>query len=386
LSHFFISYSHDDAAFVEELEERMESVGLLYWTDRKIKLGQEWRKSIDNAIHESAAVILVVTEKSMNSHYVTYEWSYAMGRDKKIVQIVLQRPKEIHPKLEPEQHMDFDYSENSWEKLLAELHELKGGHKIISAEIANAEALLDTPQWFQGITQLQDIEDDEAIEALVRGLEKKSSRVSLECAFALCEKTKYQDERALPRLELELNKLAQTLTSSDVKTKVMRFLANFGNVNAYNILSEAWKKAPEEDKNNVAHYILRIDIPENREFIKALITGDNYDMCVDAINAIQRFRYAEFSQDLQLIAQAELNRDKHYISARIDFIRLLFSTLGIIGGESSLEFLGTVFDSSSLPDYVRVEAAKPLADIGRKDAKELLSKRWPKSPTGGRAM
>ena len=42
MGHFFVSYKHEDVAFVDELEEQLNRQGILTWTDRKIVAGDEW--------------------------------------------------------------------------------------------------------------------------------------------------------------------------------------------------------------------------------------------------------------------------------------------------------------------------------------------------------
>ena len=67
MSHFFVSYSHQDIKFVDELTEKAAEAGLLLWTDNKIKIGQQWRITIDTAIQESDGVIVVITQDSLTS-------------------------------------------------------------------------------------------------------------------------------------------------------------------------------------------------------------------------------------------------------------------------------------------------------------------------------
>jgi hypothetical protein len=375
LSHFFISYSSKDSKFVKRFTSRMEELGFRPWIDKeRIKATEDWRTEIDNAIHDCFAVVLVVTESSLESRYVTYEWSYALGKNKKVIQVAVDRDIKVHPKLEPEQYLYYS-DKQFWGKFMDALRNARDGHKIISAEIANAEKLLDSAieaDWRSGINKLKDIEDKEATEALARGLEKKASAVSLECAFALCERTKFQDERALPKLDKELGKLAQTPTSTEVKTKIMRYIANFGNANAYSILCTAFETAPERNKTDVAKHLLRINIPENREFIKLRLSDDSQELQKSAIQAIAKFKYTEFNSKLEEIARTRIEMKQLNHSDKFEFLKLVFDTLGIVGDESNLEFLGTILQNERNSQILRHPAGMALANSGRINAVKIL--------------
>ena len=79
VKHFFIPYSRLDAEFGENLIYRLRAQGFDTWVDtEQIQPGYDWRKSIDEAIRTSAAVIVVMTPAAKASEYVTYEWAYAL--------------------------------------------------------------------------------------------------------------------------------------------------------------------------------------------------------------------------------------------------------------------------------------------------------------------
>jgi len=69
----FISYSHKDEFYREELEKHlvmMRRNGLIEtWTDRKILPGQEWDKQIDKELENSDVILLLVSSDFLSSHY-----------------------------------------------------------------------------------------------------------------------------------------------------------------------------------------------------------------------------------------------------------------------------------------------------------------------------
>lgn len=121
----FISHDHDDADFAELVKLKLEKKGLNGWIDsERLKIGQDWREEIDSGIQNSIAVIAIMTPEARKSEYVTYEWAYAWGKDKKIFPIMLKQTQ-LHPRLESLQYLDFtNRSSRPWEELIESLSEL----------------------------------------------------------------------------------------------------------------------------------------------------------------------------------------------------------------------------------------------------------------------
>jgi HEAT repeat protein len=204
---FFISYSHHDSEFVNQIETHMDDAGLAYWVDKHIKPGTEWRKAIDNQLRDCSGVIIVISKYAMKSHYVTYEWAFGMGLGKPIIQVFLNAPRfKLHPKLEPEQYIKVS-DEDFWQKFINHLKELSVQHRQIPTEIAAAEQALNSANRDTQLAAIETLENNdhpEAIEALARAVQHNSLDVSIEAAFALCRKTDCQDRRAIPGLDKAL--------------------------------------------------------------------------------------------------------------------------------------------------------------------------------------
>lgn len=121
----FISHSHNDADFAELLKLNLEKEGFNSWIDNeKLKIGQEWRKEIDDGISDSLAIIVIMSPEAKQSEYVTYEWSYAWGKGKNIFPIMLKQTS-LHPRLESLQYLDFtNRITRPWDKLYESLKKL----------------------------------------------------------------------------------------------------------------------------------------------------------------------------------------------------------------------------------------------------------------------
>lgn len=79
----FISYKRgEESYFIRELRQRIEATRvprIKVFQDVDMPIGVNWMETIDQRIQESFAVIVILTEGSVQSPYVTYEWSYALG-------------------------------------------------------------------------------------------------------------------------------------------------------------------------------------------------------------------------------------------------------------------------------------------------------------------
>jgi hypothetical protein len=70
----FISYSSKDAAFASRLHAELEKNGVRCWyAPEDIKIGKEFRQTIDDAIREYDKLLLVLSEHSVRSSWVQDE-------------------------------------------------------------------------------------------------------------------------------------------------------------------------------------------------------------------------------------------------------------------------------------------------------------------------
>ncbi len=76
----FISYSHADREFVEQLEKRLEAARIRYWRDKHDATAGPLDKIISHAIDSSGTVLLILSDKSINSTWVKFEIDKANSR------------------------------------------------------------------------------------------------------------------------------------------------------------------------------------------------------------------------------------------------------------------------------------------------------------------
>jgi len=69
----FISYSHEDAVFVDKIGTWLKERGIRYWLDRKDATAGRIEKQLDRAIHFHPTVLLILSQYSTNSDWVEHE-------------------------------------------------------------------------------------------------------------------------------------------------------------------------------------------------------------------------------------------------------------------------------------------------------------------------
>lgn len=110
MSHIFISYSHKDRdilnTFIAYLKEQ-DFTDNQIWYDN-IEGGDNWRDEISSALDEAFAIVVIVTKNSIESHYCTYEWAYALGQGIPLLPLLFDEipAKDIHAPLASKQFID----------------------------------------------------------------------------------------------------------------------------------------------------------------------------------------------------------------------------------------------------------------------------------------
>lgn len=84
----FLSYSAEDRPTASLLNDRLRRHGTDTWWDQDLQLGSNWPVEITNAVREAAAVIVLVTPNSLDSHWVKQEWSAALGASKRVIPVL----------------------------------------------------------------------------------------------------------------------------------------------------------------------------------------------------------------------------------------------------------------------------------------------------------
>lgn len=88
----FISYSHQDDAFAQQLIADLNAAGHACWIDTsEIKGGDEWIMTIAEGIINSYVFVPIVTLKALHSKWVQDEILWAKNKNKLIIPVILEK-------------------------------------------------------------------------------------------------------------------------------------------------------------------------------------------------------------------------------------------------------------------------------------------------------
>lgn len=73
ISPLFISYTHTDAPFVDEIERYLKGKGIRFWRDAHHATAGRLERQIDRAIRLNPTVLLILSEHSVQSDWVQHE-------------------------------------------------------------------------------------------------------------------------------------------------------------------------------------------------------------------------------------------------------------------------------------------------------------------------
>lgn len=117
----FMSYAREDVELRELVESEVGKLGYEVWRDtRSLQGGEPWAARIDEALSSAIAVVLLITDASIESRYVNYEWAYAIGAGTPVVPLLCSS-REMHPRLAMKHYLDFRQRELPWKQLASAL-------------------------------------------------------------------------------------------------------------------------------------------------------------------------------------------------------------------------------------------------------------------------
>lgn len=133
MSIIFISYCREDnnVDFINTLKQKLSKWQYTVFQDMyDIPPGEDWKVEIDQNIDSSLALLLVVTERTPASQYVTYEWSRAVAKNVAVIPIVrdMKAFDKLHKYLHIRNALIFDQPDDRtrpWTQLQRRLKDLE---------------------------------------------------------------------------------------------------------------------------------------------------------------------------------------------------------------------------------------------------------------------
>lgn len=85
----FLSYAAPDREIATSLAQDLRRNGIDVWWDAALTVGSSWADEIKSKLLYADVILVLVTPASVESHWVTYEWSTALAQSKSVVPVVV---------------------------------------------------------------------------------------------------------------------------------------------------------------------------------------------------------------------------------------------------------------------------------------------------------
>ncbi|MBZ0276007.1 MAG: toll/interleukin-1 receptor domain-containing protein, partial [Anaerolineae bacterium] len=168
----FISYSRDDKAWVYELWRAIrDKLRFDPWIDQDLKGATRWWPSILDEIEAAQCVIMVLTQRSLESIYCLAELNYALALNKPILPLMLKPCLEQMPRtLGPIQFLDFTRDTPMYDVIIQISLSLAQVQRDLDHNVYPARAASRPAE--PSAAQMEDI--DEVYETAVDALEQRN--------------------------------------------------------------------------------------------------------------------------------------------------------------------------------------------------------------------
>jgi hypothetical protein len=94
----FISYAQRDQELADRLAEVLRRNNFQVWDETLLLPGESWAQSLEQALQDSEAIVVLFTPNSVHSSKVSYEIGYALGEKKykgRLIPVVAAPSEEV---------------------------------------------------------------------------------------------------------------------------------------------------------------------------------------------------------------------------------------------------------------------------------------------------
>lgn len=85
----FISYSHDDTAWIGAFADALRHERIEVWLDQwEVKLGESLRDALEVGLRQSDAIVAVISPSNARNPNVFFELGVALGMGKRLIPVV----------------------------------------------------------------------------------------------------------------------------------------------------------------------------------------------------------------------------------------------------------------------------------------------------------
>lgn len=293
----FISYSRHDTRHAERLHNWVSNeLGLPAFYDKKtIKDGHAWRTLIKHWLDTSVVILVLVSKKSMESHNVTFEWSYALGRGIQPISLVIDSEltnNEVNQFLTDFQYRNFiEPSDEDYDTLATRLQELYVLANVPD-EVQQAVVLARSPirnNQEQAINLLEEYPDDSALRELrIIAQNNTLQNRQISAALALARKTKNKDEIAIDGLIRAVeNRTYQKYPEA------LRCLRDLNSVAAANALYKTLDQVENLIKKEIIEILLRMSTENLSEIFADLVQRKTLPLRFEMLQHLHENKHPE---------------------------------------------------------------------------------------------
>jgi len=87
----FLSYAHQDKAWVSEFAAALREGGVTAWFDvHDLLPGERWQEQIQEALRESSTLIVIVGPRNVQSPWIFFELGAAVADNKRIIPVLAE--------------------------------------------------------------------------------------------------------------------------------------------------------------------------------------------------------------------------------------------------------------------------------------------------------
>ncbi|MEM9950098.1 MAG: response regulator [Chloroflexota bacterium] len=86
----FVSYSHDDGAYMRQVYQALQAQGFRVWCDEEIEPSRDWAEALAEMITRSRCLVSILSPNAAQSTWVGRELGYAEANDTRIFPILMQ--------------------------------------------------------------------------------------------------------------------------------------------------------------------------------------------------------------------------------------------------------------------------------------------------------
>lgn len=333
----FVSFQSASEQFAIDLRKRLTlERNLTVWMfTSDLRGGHEWHKVIDNAIDDCSMMIVLVTSEAIESKYVIYEWSRALGQNKRVIPLIIEplNPEIMHPRMRVLQYRNAVAPTFSWEGFLDEVAEVDNMVATPPLVVSATMAIYNSDKATQnsGISVLLHYDHPSATKALADAVKIPLPDLSIRAALALARKTNYQDDLAIDGF---IHAMSKEWFDGDLWSKVLQSLKRINTDKAVYCLAVGIRSLEQHRQRSIVTMLVQMELVSSSEVL--LEYSENFEQRMDILEALTARRYSPATPFFASVLHEHVRAG---YNASIEYQIKLIGALEAIGGTEAIDAL-----------------------------------------------